>query len=118
MEASPNTDLALAIEHMKTHQLTLLNARTDCQREGYALISFKALEFSKELLQALYDLEHGVLLAKSLSDTHDLITEVRLKHARNLEALDREFDVVCNGEPADKDPRKVPLRPGVFLKQS
>ncbi|AMR59781.1 hypothetical protein SEGD1_134 [Enterobacteria phage SEGD1] len=33
-----------------------------------------------------------------------------------MERLTNEWNVQCNGERADKDPRKVALTPGVYIK--
>lgn len=116
METPPNTDLALAIEHMKNHQLTLLNADIDGQRQGYALVAKAALELNKILLAKLYGLENGVLHATHLGEASELVTDVRLYASREMERLVNEWNVQCNGERADNDPRKVALTPGVYIK--
>lgn len=116
METPPNTDLALAIEHMKNHQLTLLNADIDGQRQGYALVAKAALELNKILLAKLYGLENSVLHATHLGEASELVTNVRLYASREMERLVNEWNVQCNGERADNDPRKVALTPGVYIK--
>ncbi|EBW9113680.1 hypothetical protein BZ973_00645 [Salmonella enterica subsp. enterica serovar Enteritidis] len=116
MEMPMNTDLALAIEHMKNHQLTLLNASTDGQRQGYALVAKAALELNKILLAKLYSLENSVLHATHLGEASELVTDVRLYTSREMERLVNEWNVQCNSERADNDPRKVALTPGVYIK--
>lgn len=116
MEMPMNTDLALAIEHMKNHQLTLLNASTDGQRQGYALVAKAALELNKILLAKLYSLENSVLHATHLGEASELVTDVRLYASREMERLVNEWNVQCNSERADNDPREVALTPGVYIK--
>lgn len=116
MEMPTNTDLALAIEHMKNHQLTLLNAGTEGQRQGYALVAKAALELNKILLAKLYGLENSVLHASHLGEASELVTNVRLYACREMERLTNEWNVQCNGERAATDPRKVALTPGVYIK--
>lgn len=116
MEMPMNTDLALAIEHMKNHQLTLLNASTDGQRQGYALVAKAALELNKILLAKLYTLENSVLHATHLGEASELVTDVRLYASREMGRLVNEWNVQCNSERADNDPRKVALTPGVYIK--
>lgn len=116
METPPNNDLALAIEHMKNHQLTLLNADIDGQRQGYALVAKAALELNKILLAKLYSLENSVLHATHLGEASELVTDVRLYASREMERLVNEWNVQCNSERADNDPRKVALTPGVYIK--
>lgn len=116
MEMPMNTDLALAIEHMKNHKLTLLNASTDGQRQGYALVAKAALELNKILLAKLYSLENSVLHATHLGEASELVTDVRLYASREMERLVNEWNVQCNSERADNDPRKVALTPGVYIK--
>lgn len=116
MEIPTNADLALAIEHMKKHQLTLLNADIDGQRQGYALVAKAALELNKILLAKLYSLENSVLHATHLGEASELVTDVRLYASREMERLVNEWNVQCNSERADNDPRKVALTPGVYIK--
>lgn len=107
---------ALAIEHMKNHELTLLQSDTDSQREGYALIAKSAIELNKVLLKKLHQLESDAINCETKLKVHDRIVDVRLYAGRQMERLENEWDAQCNGERSDKDPRKVPLKPGTFIK--
>ncbi|HHS7556220.1 TPA: hypothetical protein ACTPQ1_004510 [Salmonella enterica] len=109
-------ETALAIEHMKNHQLTLLNEHTNGCREGYALVAKAALELNKVLLAKLYSLENGVLHVKHLGEASELVTEVRLFASNQMEVLKNEWDIQCNSDRAVNDPRKVALNPGLYIK--
>ncbi|QVW55066.1 hypothetical protein pEaSNUABM29_00022 [Erwinia phage pEa_SNUABM_29] len=110
--------LALAIEHMKVDQLTKLNAHTDHQRKGYALVAKSAIALNKVLLAKLYSLENGVVHSKGLSDASDKVTDVRMYASREMERLESEWNVQCNGEGTLDDPRRETLKGGVFIKDA
>ena len=57
-----------------------------------------------------------MLHATHLGEASELVTDVRLYASREMERLVNEWNVQCNGERADNDPRKVALTPGVYIK--
>ena len=57
-----------------------------------------------------------MLHASHLGEASELVTNVRLYASREMERLTNEWNVQCNSERADKDPRKVALTPGVYIK--
>lgn len=109
-------EAALAIEHMKNHELTMLQSDTDQQREGYALIAKAAIELNKVLLKKISQLEHHAVYCETKSQMHDRVVDVRLYAYREMERLESEWNVCCNGERSEKDPRTAPLKPGMYIK--
>ncbi|ANZ50570.1 hypothetical protein STRATTON_145 [Erwinia phage vB_EamM_Stratton] len=111
----PKEELALALKSMEIHQLQSLQHETAGQRDHFITVAQAAINLNKVLLQKLYNLEHATIHAKGLADASEKVTDVRLFASNQMEKVQNEWDVACNGERSTNDPRKVGTKPGLFV---
>lgn len=105
--------MALAVEHMKTHQLTKLQADTDGSLQQAVVLIRHGIARNKELIQQLNDLQSYVINNTSASDTFDRIGELLRQHENWAEHFAAELDCSVGVNRRELD-TKVPGM--VFLK--
>lgn len=104
---------ALVVEHMKTHQLTKLQADTQSNLDSAVLLIRHGIARHKELIQQLNDLQSYVINNTSASDTFDRIGELLRQHENWAEHFAAELECSIGVNRRNLDPK---LEGMVFLK--
>ncbi len=111
----PREELALALKSMEIHQLQKLQHETADQRDHYITVAQAAINLNKILLKKLYGLENSVIHSKGLADASEKVTDVRMYASAQMESIEHEWNIACNGERSTNDPRKVGAKPGLYV---
>ncbi|QVW55812.1 hypothetical protein pEaSNUABM9_00231 [Erwinia phage pEa_SNUABM_9] len=110
--SADNLDLALAIEHMKVHQLTALQAKTEGARFMAVTMIRHGIARNKELIQEFHDLQSYVLNNPG-HEAFDRIGELLRNHEAWAEKFADELSCSLGINPRNTD---EPMAPLVFLK--
>ncbi|QVW28651.1 hypothetical protein pEaSNUABM8_00154 [Erwinia phage pEa_SNUABM_8] len=112
MKNEHTEELALAIEHMKVHQLTTLQAKTESARHTAVTMIRHGIARNKELIQEFNELQTYVLNNPG-HESFDRIGELLRKHEAWAEQFADELSCSLGIDPRKTD---EPMAPLVFLK--